>query len=300
MSEVSKLNNYDLKDKTARANHSALVDELNNFVDDINTALTGIDERVTTLEESGGEIDTSVLATVDKIDSIDTYFDVVHDLSADETGITWNDTVEFGMEGGNHESQIQYKLPLIAGDNVSFEVDEQSNCVKVNVIVGSGGGSTSNANAPVLIEVSSVRNDWYDEQDYAPRINVRVVSGTLQEGDVLQLCNPQKKKAYHLVDGVQTNIRWRQRLVPMMRHTITADDITRASAGGSISLLLYYLDDERRNGKIFRYGLTDSGGNHRAPRVLRIVRPNEKGQNIQISNSVRVVHSMGTGVIKVF
>lgn len=49
MSEISKLNNYDLKDKTARANHDALVEEVNGFVDEVNTALGEIDDKIAAL-----------------------------------------------------------------------------------------------------------------------------------------------------------------------------------------------------------------------------------------------------------
>lgn len=46
MGEIVKLNNYDIKDKTARANHSALVKEVNNFVDDVNAALGELESKI--------------------------------------------------------------------------------------------------------------------------------------------------------------------------------------------------------------------------------------------------------------
>lgn len=164
-------------------------------------------------------------------------------------------------------------------------------------VANAGGGTNDSSSSPVLIELTSVRNDWYDEEELKfVRVNVRVISGTLQEGDELQLCNPVKKKMYHKdEDGNKINVRIKQRFCNKCSETILAQDIERVNAGGTLTLRipeeLYY--------KIFCYTLNASGGSMKAPRVLRIVRTNDKGQKIQISNSVRVVHNHGTDTLKV-
>lgn len=55
MSDISKINNYIIKDATARANHSALVEEINQLVDSINAALNN------KLSLSGGKLTGNVL-----------------------------------------------------------------------------------------------------------------------------------------------------------------------------------------------------------------------------------------------
>ena len=43
MADISKINGYEIKDKTARDNHEALVEELNETIDGINEALAGLE-----------------------------------------------------------------------------------------------------------------------------------------------------------------------------------------------------------------------------------------------------------------
>ena len=86
-------------------------------------------------------VDTSNLATIDKITLFDTWAgDDIEDLStADGDGITWSDY--FKMQG-NEESgyselgygSITHRVPIIAGNGVEFEIEE--NRVKINATGG--------------------------------------------------------------------------------------------------------------------------------------------------------------------
>lgn len=87
--------------------------------------------------------------TVDKIGSIDTW---AEDFSADidtSGGIAWSEQFSFysGQNlDGEHLAQgtIMHRIPIIAGDNVTFEVDDQAGTVSINA---TGGSSSTPTNA---------------------------------------------------------------------------------------------------------------------------------------------------------
>lgn len=95
-------------------------------------------------EPTGGEIDTSTLATVDKI----TYMESdPHRQSigySTSNGIHWKGERRFYDSDENELCQFVYDgtVPIVAGDNVTFTVDEENQVVKINATGGgSGGGS---------------------------------------------------------------------------------------------------------------------------------------------------------------
>lgn len=159
----------------------------------------------------------------------------------------------------------------------------------------SSGGSTTDSNAPVLISVSSVRNITA-----SAHINVRVISGTLQAGDRLELCKPVKKTAYNRVNGVKTNIRKRHRLKTVISSTITETDIENYKNGKNIfKILLPTSGSEEKISKI-DHSYTYTSSPLKSPLTVRIVRPtNTTGsQRIQISNSVYLTLNYYSEVIK--
>ena len=96
-----------------------------------------------------GEIDTSNLATLDKIDSIDTWYDEMEAVSDDGDGISWENQAAFlGEFGSLHECRISQKIPLVAGENVTFSYDEENNAIAIN---STGGGSAENAALMVTV-----------------------------------------------------------------------------------------------------------------------------------------------------
>ena len=96
---------------------------------------------------TGGEIDASTLATVDKIENIITHWDKVEDIMADDPdmgkGVYWYDTACFLADEGDTElgtpSILNY-IPLSAGNNVTFTIDHENQVVKINA---TGGGSSA-------------------------------------------------------------------------------------------------------------------------------------------------------------
>ena len=106
-----------------------------DYVDDF----IGINEKIEGLYDKigeGGEIDTSTLATVDKIKSVSTT-GLNRSILGTNDGIKWNDTLTaFDSERflGNRlaNSDILKHVPIAAGDNVTFTVDENNQVVKIN------------------------------------------------------------------------------------------------------------------------------------------------------------------------
>ena len=80
--------------------------------------------------------DTSNLATVDKIGEIYTNDGNVQINVADESGISWTNTFGIYDDAGEtikYGALYQY-LPIVAGNNIEFEVDEENQKVKINAI----------------------------------------------------------------------------------------------------------------------------------------------------------------------
>ena len=168
------------------------------------------------------------------------------------------------------------------------------------------GGGSPDSNEPVLISVASTNSYRIDPLDQLSQhnIHVRVISGSLQAGDRLEICRPIAKKAYNRVNGMQTNIRYRQKLKACAYKILTETDIANIATGKNILVLTVNHSTDQPN-KGLKYTCTSNYSTFRgsAPRVIRIVRPTPYGQNgimqnIQISNSVYVTRSYGSNVIK--
>lgn len=102
------------------------------------------EKKVVKINAAGGEIDTSNLATVDKVRSIDIHYDGVSLIDASD-GITWQEGFEFNDGYGSTgktiaNGSIHHRVPIVAGDNVTFTVDEENQVVKINA---TGGGSST-------------------------------------------------------------------------------------------------------------------------------------------------------------
>ena len=157
-----------------------------------------------------------------------------------------------------------------------------------------------------LISVASTNSYRIDPLDQLSQhnIRVRIISGSLQAGDRLEICRPIAKKAYNRVNGMQTNIRYRQKLKACAYKIITETDNANIATGKNILVLTVNHSTDQPN-KGLKYTCTSNYSTFRgsAPRVIRIVRPTPYGQNgimqnIQISNSVYVTRSYGSNVIK--
>lgn len=196
------------------------------------------------------------------------------------------------------------QVTLVSGTNIKT-INGQSILGEGDLEI-SGGGGSSGSNAPVLISVASTNSYRIDPLDQLSQhnIRVRVISGTLQVGDRLEICRPIAKKAYNRVNGMQTNIRYRQKLKACAYKILTETDIANIAAGKNILVLTVNHSSNTPNKGLYYTCTSDNNGyGATAPRTIRIVRPTPYGQNgimqnIQISNSVYVTRSYGSYVIK--
>lgn len=69
---------------------------------------------------------------VDKITEIDTWASGVEDIFADDAdGIQWQDKFNI-FTGEDIEGTIYHRVPLVAGENVTFDIDSENGVVKIN------------------------------------------------------------------------------------------------------------------------------------------------------------------------
>lgn len=230
----------------------------------------------------------------------------------DTYGSSKTTTLKFPGQGATADSiqtlatneDLDKKQPLlVSGTNIKT-INGQSILGEGDLEISGGGGTGSNA--PVLISVASTNSYRTDPLDQLSQhnIRVRVISGTLQVGDRLEICRPIAKKAYNRVNGMQTNIRYRQKLKACAYKILTETDIANIAAGKNILVLTVNHSSNTPNKGLYYTCTSDNNGyGATAPRTIRIVRPTPYGQNgimqnIQISNSVYVTRSYGSYVIK--
>ena len=110
---------------------------------EVDTAITNVDiDLDTELTESGKAADAKAVGdaineisknTVDKINYIDTWLnDNPIGLTDEGNGIVWNEGFYIETEDGNYECEITHKVPISAGENITFTVDESTNVIKIN------------------------------------------------------------------------------------------------------------------------------------------------------------------------
>lgn len=194
---------------------------------------------------------------------------------------------------------------LVSGENIKT-INGQSILGEGDLEIsggGSGGGSSSDYGG-VIISVASTNSYITDPQAQLSehKIRVRIVSGTLQAGDRLEICRPIAKKCFNRVNGVKTNVRWKQKLKAFAYKIITAEDVANIAAGKNILVLTVNHSSDQPN-KGFLYTCTRNNASFRgsAPRTIRITRRTEllnSTQYIQISNSVYVTSNYNSCVIK--
>ena len=85
------------------------------------------------------EVDTSSLATVDKITVIDTWYGDMENVTDDWDGISWTNRFCISVEDEDIEGTVFQKIPLVAGENVIFSYDEANNAIAINANGGSIG-----------------------------------------------------------------------------------------------------------------------------------------------------------------
>ncbi len=193
-----------------------------------------------------------------------------------------------------------------SGGNAEFAIDvyDVTETVVQTSTGGSGGGGGSSDYGGVIISVASTNSYRTDPQAQLSehKICVRIVSGTLQAGDRLEICRPIAKKCFNRVNGVKTNVRWKQKLKAFAYKILTETDIANIAAGKNILVLtVNHSSNQPSKGFVYTCTANNDGYGATAPRTIRITRPTEllnSTQYIQISNSVYVTRNYTSCVIK--
>lgn len=221
--------------------------------------------------------------------------------------IYYNTPAELALKGG---AVKQVKV------NGTTKSPDSTGLVDLGTISGGGGNSDS-----VLIEVSNITY-WVDDgipitggnikYIYYANINVRVLSGTLRAGDKIQLCEPKRVTMYNYVNGVQSNIRTKNRYKYIYQTKLSQSQVDEYNSSGkniftlNCQLISIIYDNNGMQGGaqgwidsdyiISARSYTNSSYGKRKPFIVRIVRPftKETGDgywNKPISNKVSVLGS---------
>lgn len=100
-------------------------------------------------------VDLSNFATVDKVEVFTLNEGAMEIIFADEeSGVAWNQTFGFYDADDNclKNGIVVQQIPLVAGNNVEFEVDDENQVVKINA---TGGGTPDNVVMNYKVEVES-------------------------------------------------------------------------------------------------------------------------------------------------
>ena len=65
----------------------------------------------------------------------DTYYGDNYDVSSTAEGIVWNNSFDLVGENGSYQGKYWGNVPIVAGDNVTFTVDDANQVVKINANV---------------------------------------------------------------------------------------------------------------------------------------------------------------------
>lgn len=94
------------------------------------------------VDEENQVVKVNASDSIDKMERIDTWYYGTEAVSDDGDGISWEDGFAFlSDEVAIKEGTISQKIPLVAGENVTFSYDEYNNAIAINAT----GGSSSNA-----------------------------------------------------------------------------------------------------------------------------------------------------------
>ena len=129
--------------------------------------------------------------TIDKISTIDTrHNNSAEQLTADENGIAWNDSfaLQYGEE--EHSGTILHRVPFVAGDNVSFDVEEDvvriSTAIPNEVYIGDGD-MPEDAKIQIVVDesewVDTANLDWAGIKQLC---KINCVDSVLTVGDLIE------------------------------------------------------------------------------------------------------------------
>ena len=274
--------------KIYNADNDNVIDVSTKYIRDF------LEEGVPSITEgaTGGAVDTSTLATVDKISGIS----VEGEFSNINTsnGLYWTDSSTITVGDDNDYDHIQFtnRVPITAGENVTFTVDAEKNLVKINA-TGSSSSSGGSLEMPQIRFTSANGNDangmtttFYVDQENPLKLTVEIVGGgDLKVGDALQVC---VRKRFN--GSFANGNRRKYKLQRFAEYVVTEDDLNKRY------LTVYVACGDGYNPAAYRGLFRDGNVGDLSPLYLRIRRPkggmqaNDSGQtvNAEFSNIVTI------------
>ena len=176
--------------------------------------------------------------TVDKVASIDAWYNEKSIYRCNEEGIVWGeefttfDEYDDKLSGGS----LSLRVPIVAGENVNFEVDEENQVVKINA---TGGGSTDEMPQIRFVGMPCEGYlgwvDWtqitgYQEDSYENlKFTIEITGGTLQVGDAIQICRMGHYGASSSYDsnGVSKHHPKKKKLRRLFEYAVTEEDLEK-------------------------------------------------------------------------
>ncbi len=194
-----------------------------------------------------GAINEVYSKSFDNLGGIDTYWEETSSLCSDEHGMTWQDSFELNTKRDLTGETIQFgtiyhKVPITAGNNVYFEVDETNQVVKINATGGGGSGSSDPClEMPQIRFVGMPCDGWFGHVNWIDvigqqgtsyenlKFTIEIVGGgSLQLGDTIQIC---RMGCYGPVEGSPDNNYkskpHKRKLRRLAEYTITEEDLDK-------------------------------------------------------------------------
>lgn len=191
------------------------------------------------------------------------------------------------------EGYTSHEIPLVAGENVTFEVDEANQVVKINA---TGGGSANSLEMPQIRFTSATggtdgeTSNLYVDDEYPLKLTVEIVGGgALKVGDQLQVC--QRKR----FNGSASNgFKRKYKLQRFAEYVVTEEDLDKQYL--TVSVRCEYQSSDISLKHAYRGLFHDGMAGAIAPLYLRIRRAkgimqhNDSGQTVdaEFSNIVTI------------
>lgn len=112
------------------------------------------------IDEKGGGLD-----NVESVDTSNSPY--TSDLSDEGNGVSWTNRFKFQGKDGSPLAYgpITQKIPIAAGDNVEFEIDEENQVVKINATGGGSGGGSSTPSVSLIGTWTVIEDPEIPESD---------------------------------------------------------------------------------------------------------------------------------------
>ena len=179
------------------------------------------------INEVNSEVGRVGYKTIDNINRIYTDYGDIENISAPASGgVSWRNKFKLDTDDQEFEGTIYHTVPIVAGDNVTFTVDEENQVVKINAT----GGGSSGFKMPQIrfanFQDTQGTMRLYEVNPFTFTVEI-VGGGELKVGDLLQIC--VRRKYWY-----GTRHKWKLRKV--VQREITDEDIGKRFLSINVTL----------------------------------------------------------------